>query len=141
MSDATRASYKQALRQFEKDTGFRLAQLETDGEALENSLIQYIRELSDSGTSYGLLNVIVSTISEESILRQEVEKLRIENADISLLKSTVYKQAKDLVFMRRGLERYARGEVKPTPPMSPEEERTCLSWFAETRERELAEGS
>jgi hypothetical protein len=64
MSEATRASYKQAIRQFESDTGFKLAESETSGEALEKSLIQYIGELSDRGTSYGRLNVIGSVVKK-----------------------------------------------------------------------------
>jgi hypothetical protein len=79
------------------------------------------------------------TISEELQLRQQVEKLRIENADIPFLKSNVYKQSEDLAFMRSVLERYAKQEAKP--PMSQDEEKKYLAWLAETRESELAKGS
>lgn len=75
-------------------------------------------------------------ISEEPALRQEVENLKIANADLGLLKATVVKQSEDLAILQRVLEKYAKGEISPLQRRSPEEDSEYLAWLAEQKERE-----
>jgi len=64
MSKATLASYKQDLRQFTEERGFKLAELGTNGEALERALIDYVVTLANKDTSHGRLKVIDSAIKK-----------------------------------------------------------------------------
>lgn len=47
----------------------------------------------------------------ESALRQAVEKLRIENADIGLLKATVSKQSGDISSLERVIYNLSKGKT------------------------------
>lgn len=76
------------------------------------------------------------TISEEPLLRDEVERLKLANSDIGLLKATVMKQSHDMALMQKILERYAEGEIQPLPAMT--EDR--LNFLAEEYEREMLSG-
>ena len=64
MSNATLASHKQDLGQFTEERGFKLAELGTNGEALELALIDYIVALANKGSSYGRLNLIDSAVKK-----------------------------------------------------------------------------
>ena len=63
-SPATRATYRQATRQFSAQTGFALAEKVTDQQVLERVLSEYIVRLRDAGSSFGRLNVIISALRE-----------------------------------------------------------------------------
>jgi integrase len=62
-SEATKASYKQSLRQFQEETGFKLTP-KTKATRLQKVTIQYIVHLKHKGTSYSRINGIVSAIQK-----------------------------------------------------------------------------
>jgi integrase len=62
-SPATKASYKQSLRQFQAETGFKLSP-KTKGADLQLATINYIIRLKHKGKSYGRINGIVSAIQK-----------------------------------------------------------------------------
>ncbi|AIF83915.1 phage integrase family protein [Candidatus Nitrososphaera evergladensis SR1] len=76
------------------------------------------------------------TISDAPVLRAELEKMKIQNADIDILKIKVSQQADDLRVMQSILERYAKGEIQQPPKRSPEEERDYLEWLLRDYEKE-----
>jgi len=97
----------------------------------------YLRLTDEDLLSEYVKAVDLLTIGDEDTLRRENQRLKVEQADLAVLKTTVAQQADKIDYMAKVLEGYAkRNEQTKTP----EEQEGYDDWLAEQRERETTDG-
>jgi hypothetical protein len=94
----------------------------------------YLRLTDEDLLSEYVKAVDLLTIGDEDMLRRENERLKLDKADMAVMKQTIAKQAETLDLMQKTFGAYAK--KNPLPPIDDER----LKWLAEQKARELHDG-